>query len=332
MEARKQCAYNQSRECFLSLEVEVADLSSSDLAYRISTLRLQSGESLWIAPYRPIPETNLFLPHDLIYLDEDCRITGTVEHTPFFPTLVQPASSVLALPLRSVESSQTQTGDQLLICSAEEMVENLQQITLYNHKIEALMQELCQEEKNGKLRPAQRWDAGKQSEALRAFAPMPRVSVAPIRKFHAPNNWLQRMLTPDPREAQREQPLNLSAYYWNNDAPRAHRVRDISTTGLYLITEERWYPGTLVLMTLQEKEGEKPNTDHPISVYARVIRWGMDGVGLQFVLEDTKSKRAEQDPPIIGTNKKDLKEFLRRLRERQNQASIEQAGTTQIKE
>ena len=57
---------------------------------------------------------------------------------------------------------------------------------------------------------------------------------------------VQRWWSPDPRKAPRVKEPGLAAYYWNGAAPVAHGVRDISSSGLYVVTEERWYPGTLV--------------------------------------------------------------------------------------
>jgi hypothetical protein len=49
-------------------------------------------------------------------------------------------------------------------------------------------------------------------------------------------------------------------------------------------TEERWMPGTIIRMTLQliDTKGEDP-TD-TITVHSRVVRWGPDGEGFEFVL------------------------------------------------
>ena len=61
-------------------------------------------------------------------------------------------------------------------------------------------------------------------------------------------------------------------------------MKDISATGLYVVTEERWYPGTLILMTLQNTHAGEEIAERSISVLSRAVRWGNDGVGLQFVL------------------------------------------------
>jgi hypothetical protein len=67
------------------LEVAAADLSYADLKTRASEkLPFKSGEGLWMAPFRGIPETGYASPLDLIYLDEDCRVIEVVESFPTF--------------------------------------------------------------------------------------------------------------------------------------------------------------------------------------------------------------------------------------------------------
>src|ERR1700677_3812892 len=127
MESRKLCAYNQTRECFLGLEVDGADLSLAKLKDRIASLTLKSGEGLWLSPFRGLPEWGIRVPLDLLYLDKDGRVIDVVESYPVFranAATPQPAS-VLALPTHSIYSSQTQAGDQLVLCAAEEMQQRL---------------------------------------------------------------------------------------------------------------------------------------------------------------------------------------------------------------
>src|SRR5580658_4056856 len=131
MESRKLCAYNQTRECFLGLEVDGADLSLPKLKDRIASLALKSGEGLWLAPFRGLPEWGIRVPLDLLYLDQDCRVIDVVESYPVFranASTPQPAS-VLALPTHSIYSSQTQAGDQLVLCVADEMQQRLEKFT-----------------------------------------------------------------------------------------------------------------------------------------------------------------------------------------------------------
>jgi hypothetical protein len=135
-----------------------------------------------------------------------------------------------------------------------------------------------------------------------------------IKAVRPPKNWLERWWSPDPRKAPREQTPGLAAYYWNGAAPKAHTVRDISATGLYLETEERWYPGTLVLMTLQKTDDGEKIAERSITVMSRAVRWGNDGVGLQFVLPDAKNSRDGGNSQLDGAGTKEFARFLQQLK------------------
>src|SRR3954462_5727149 len=87
------------------------------------------------------------------------------------------------------------------------------------------------------------------------------------------------------RRAKRFSTSNLVAYYWTGDAPFYYQVGDISATGVYLLTKERWAPGTLIQMTLQPQSGKVSN-DNSISVLSEVVRWGESGSGFNFILKD----------------------------------------------
>lgn len=76
----------------------------------------------------------------------------------------------------------------------------------------------------------------------------------------------------------------LAAYHWAGSNFREEPVRNISSTGVYLQTEERWEPGELVSLTFQRKGAPAKEADRRIAVQARAVRWGQDGVGFSFVL------------------------------------------------
>jgi hypothetical protein len=130
-----------------------------------------------------------------------------------------------------------------------------------------------------------------------------------MTEVRPPRGWLERWWSPDPRKAPREQAPGLAAYYWTGGPPEAHQIKDISATGLYVVTEERWYPGTLVLMTLQNTAAGPEVAERTICVHSRAVRWGKDGVGLQFVLQDNCD-----DPSMAAADRKALERFLQRLR------------------
>ena len=123
MQRPKYCVYNQTRESFLSLGVTAADTTMARLKGLIGKLTLGLDEGLWIVPSRGIHTVGVIFPLDLVYLDESNQVIHVVESFPTFrisPILAQ-AASVLELPTHTIYSSQTQPGDQLVICVAEEM-------------------------------------------------------------------------------------------------------------------------------------------------------------------------------------------------------------------
>jgi hypothetical protein len=365
MDPRKLCAYNQTRECFLGLEVDGADLSLAKLKDRIASLTLKSGEGLWLTPFRGLPDWGIRVPLDLLYLDQDGRVIDVVESYPVFranAATPQPAS-VLALPTHSIYSSQTQTGDQLVLCAADEMQQRLERFTGNNGASSSAASSAASTSSvvpSPAKRAAQSADASivpvkaqPQAPAIIVESPR-RVSsgivqsavllrekplwsggpgllelenrseeqVPSSRETHvmgliqpemkdvrAPRGWLERWWSPDPRKAPRDYADGLAAYYWTGGPPAAHQIKDISSTGLYVVTEERWYPGTLVLMTLQVTDAGEKLTERTITVHSRAVRWGKDGVGLQFVLEKDSG-----DPSMGAADRKAFEKFLQRLR------------------
>jgi hypothetical protein len=79
----------------------------------------------------------------------------------------------------------------------------------------------------------------------------------------------------------------LVAYYWDGGAPVAHGVRDISLTGMYLLTGDRWYVGTVIQMTLQETGDAEVSAERWIAVPTKVVRQGSDGMGLAFLAQNS---------------------------------------------
>jgi uncharacterized membrane protein (UPF0127 family) len=127
MQRQKYCVYNQTRESFLSLGVAAADTTMARLKGLIGKLTLGLDEGLWIVPSRGIHTVGVLFPLDLVYLDESYKVLHVVESFPTFriSPLIAQAASVLELPTHTIYSSQTQPGDQLVICVAEEMEQHL---------------------------------------------------------------------------------------------------------------------------------------------------------------------------------------------------------------
>jgi hypothetical protein len=325
MELRRLCAYNQTRECFLGLEVASVDLSFAGLQDVLGKLSFRSGEGLWMSPFRGIPEKNMRVPLDLIYLDEDCRVIEVVESFPTFrvSSSSSQAASVLALPTHSIYSSQTQPGDQLVLCVAEEMQHRLERFSNSSGAVSGVQGAVL-------LRGKPLWSGGpgvpEMSEPSAEDGPSASelyemdLAEPDSKDDKAPKSWLERWWSPDPRKApelrkaSRDAVPGLAAYYWTGGAPKAHPVRDVSSLGLFVVTEERWYPGTLILMTLQELESGTQIVEHSVSVHSRAVRWGDDGVGLQFIPQDAPPAVKGMNPLVHGVDKKELERFLEKIR------------------
>ena len=127
MNQNKYCVYNETRECFLSFGVTVANTLFARLRGLIGTLRLPSDEGVWIIPSQGVHTLGVLFPLDIIYLDDNLKVIHTLEHFPAFRVgpLKSKAASVLELPAHAIYSSQTQPGDQFVICRANEIPQYL---------------------------------------------------------------------------------------------------------------------------------------------------------------------------------------------------------------
>ena len=65
-----------------------------------------------------------------------------------------------------------------------------------------------------------------------------------------PNSWYRLPFVHRPRAERRESPA-LVAFHWDGSAPRQNHVANISSSGAYLLTNERWRNGDIVSLTLQ---------------------------------------------------------------------------------
>jgi uncharacterized membrane protein (UPF0127 family) len=309
MELRMYCAYNQTRECFLGLEVTAGDFSYKALGME-GALSLNPNEGLWLTPFRGIPSSGVTAPLDLIYLDRDCCVVDLVESFPVFHNNPSRpiAESLLVLPAHSVASSETQLGDQFVLCVTEEMQRRLE---LLNGRGSICGATSCADQPPeipaAPLVPALAVTDDRLGGGHDELKP---VQINPAKKRADPlRNWFKRWWSPDARKAPRQPAPRLSAFYWNGGTPNAHDIRDVSSTGLYLLTEDRWYPGTLILMTLQDLDGLENGTKPVISVKVRAVRCGNDGVGLQFVL----SEDSFDGETVSEANKQRLERFLQRV-------------------
>jgi len=117
------CVFNKTRESFISLSVAAADTHLARLKGLVGRLRLKSDDGIWVVPSQGVHTIGVLFSIDLIYLDSDHRVVHTIESFGTFRIgpIRRNCASVLELPTRTIYSSQTHVGDELLICSPDEM-------------------------------------------------------------------------------------------------------------------------------------------------------------------------------------------------------------------
>jgi hypothetical protein len=128
---------------------------------------------------------------------------------------------------------------------------------------------------------------------------------------------LHKLGYPDSPRAERLPAASLAAHCDTElnhiDAP----VKDISSTGLYLVTEKRFSTGEVVHLTLQAQGSGEEHHPLEIAVEARVTRLGQDGVGLSFVLPaglDTKLWGVLVRNTVVLTQATEIAHMFRTLR------------------
>ncbi len=119
------------------------------------------------------------------------------------------------------------------------------------------------------------------------------------------------LLGQERRKAERHIVPGLVAYYWDGGPPVSHPIREISLTGMFLSTEERWYPGTVMMMRLQQEEGVDSDPDRSIMVHAKTVRWGTDGVGMEFLAQGQPFAQNGHGQKSSAADQNSLKKFVR---------------------
>lgn len=179
-------------------------------------------------------------------------------------------------------------------------------------------------------------------------APQTKTSTQPPRK-HAENvpATLARVIQPDPSQAQKkatdekkkkeslgvlvkrflncEDPLperrsiirllskELVAYRPDRKAG-PYEVRDVSPTGLYLRTQERWQPGRVTSLTMQRKDAKEENYERRVSLQVRTVRCDEGGVGLSWMWPDGVEFQPWKRLHTKRSDETDADFFLRELR------------------
>lgn len=342
-EGLRYCAYDLTRGRFLSTEIEAADFSPAILQDRLPSLGPGSRGAVWLSPFRGLSPTSFRFPVDLVMLDQRCAVLEVTESYPIAmgSDTGIPAASALILPAHTVASVGVTAGDQLILCTPEEMKGNLRSLMSAEPRPEASAD--APEDSESDIRRFGLRSLGNAvywSEQIKSPLPVdlnelepihsePRSSQEQDRRAMAEEfgwnrpapppqkSWFQRWRTKkepeDPRADSRETLPGLVAHFFTGGRPSAHGIRNISATGLYVLTQERWYLGTIIRMTLSDRL--EKSFERSLTLNAKVVRWGNDGVGLQFMLRHKGDRIAADEDISGGVTYELLEQFLRSYRD-----------------
>jgi hypothetical protein len=73
--------------------------------------------------------------------------------------------------------------------------------------------------------------------------------------------------------------------YWDGIAPAGRGIRDISESGAYICTTEKWYSGAIIRLVFR---GREPKVSVP--VLAQVVRQGKDGFAMEFLFNTFRQR------------------------------------------
>jgi hypothetical protein len=130
-------------------------------------------------------------------------------------------------------------------------------------------------------------------------------------------SWLQRLGHPEKPRAERRTRLGLTAWQTNNPASQPSTIKNISSTGIYLLTDERWPVDELIPLTIELQGLPENRAEDRIPVQVRVARHGEDGIGLAFVLPaglDRDLLEVLVRNAVLLTDPKDISHTLRLIR------------------
>lgn len=126
--------------------------------------------------------------------------------------------------------------------------------------------------------------------------------------------WLESFLEPEVDRAERRSVEQFAAYRWNGNDVVQEAVKDVSTTGVYLFTGERWQPGSVLSLTLQRQGPLEMNSERRLDVRAKVVRCEENGVGLAFVFaKDDHARKWEslRESLIEASKPEDMRTLVR---------------------
>lgn len=131
---------------------------------------------------------------------------------------------------------------------------------------------------------------------------------------HSKNLFVRvlRFVFPDKRKSSRQFSPPLIAQLGICCTSKQYTVRDVSETGVYLLTHERWLPGTEMPISLRRTNTS--GAEEFVTVESTVVRNGDDGVGFRFLLADSAADASALEG-ARWVSKDEMARFLRGIQQ-----------------
>jgi hypothetical protein len=122
------CVFNRTRESFLCLRAARAPIMASDSFSALEESwperpKFAYEDGIWHMRSPSVYTVGQMFPVDRIYLDQENRVVQLIEHLD--PLQIVPVrcryASIVEARVRTIYSSRTRVGDELLICFPEEV-------------------------------------------------------------------------------------------------------------------------------------------------------------------------------------------------------------------
>jgi len=120
---------------------------------------------------------------------------------------------------------------------------------------------------------------------------------------------LIRWICPDQRVANRQAMPPLIAWLGMVRTSKEYKVGNVSVAGFYMITEDRWIPGTSFPVTLERTD--EAGLGRSLTIQATVVRAGEDGVAFTFI---QKAAEENNDGPTGANTRMDLTKLAQFLK------------------
>src|SRR3974390_2941219 len=127
-------------------------------------------------------------------------------------------------------------------------------------------------------------------------------------------SWLRKQGLSYQNRAERRPSPALAAYHWDGSTPRQSGVRDISSSGAFLVTDHHWQPGETVSLTLQRQGPLVRTPEHHFSLQARAVRRDEHGVGVSFEMPPGADLLLWQSPLKTAQEQTEPEEILHEFR------------------